>query len=41
MSLQYLIDLSANDYIEVAVRVGAPTLSWYGGHSWFMGYMIG
>jgi len=37
-----IIDLAANDYVEVAVRnVAAANLTWYGGHSWFMGYLIG
>ena len=37
-----IIDLAANDYVEVAVRnVASANITWYGGHSWFMGYLIG
>jgi hypothetical protein len=37
-----ILNLAANDYVEVAVRnVASANLSWYGGHSWFMGYLIG
>jgi len=37
-----MLDLAANDYVEVAVRnVASANTSWYGGHSWFMGYLIG
>ena len=37
-----MLNLAANDYVEVAVRnIAAANLTWYGGHSWFMGYLIG
>ena len=36
-----LLDLAVNDEIRLAVRASAANLSWYGGHSWFQGYLIG
>jgi len=38
----FIMQLAANDTASVAVRSLASTnLSWYGGHSWFMGYLLG
>ena len=36
-----LMDLAVNDTIRIAVRSGSPNVQWYGGHSWFQGYLIG
>jgi lipid-A-disaccharide synthase-like uncharacterized protein len=36
-----VMNLSANDYVDIAVRTAGSNLQWYGGHSWFMGYLIG
>jgi hypothetical protein len=36
-----ILGLQTNDYVDLAVRQGTNTLTWYGGHSWFMGFLIG
>jgi len=36
-----ILGLQINDYVDLAVRVSTNTLTWYGGHSWFMGFLIG
>ena len=42
MPAALLMDLSVNDEIRIAVRASAShNLQWYGGHSWFQGYLIG
>ena len=41
MNGSLMLDLAVNDTIRIAVRNGSPNLQWYGGHSWFQGYLIG
>jgi len=41
MNSSLMMDLAVNDTIRIAVRNGSPNLQWYGGHSWFQGYLIG
>lgn len=41
MNLSILMNLAVNDYVDVAVRTGASNVQFYGGHSWFMGYLLG
>ena len=36
-----ILGLSENDYVDLVVRQSTNTLTWYGGHSWFMGFLIG
>lgn len=36
-----ILELSTNDYVDLVVRVSTNNLSWYGGHSTFMGFLIG
>ena len=35
-----MLNLVTNDYIDLCVRSGTPNLQWYGGCSWFMGYLL-
>jgi hypothetical protein len=37
----FTIKLAAGDYVDIAVRSGAQTLAYYGGHSFFQGYLLG
>lgn len=41
MNASIMMDLAVNDTIRIAVRNTYPNLQWYGGHSWFQGYLIG
>lgn len=37
-----ILNLAVNDYVQLAVRsASAANLQWYGGHSTFLGYLIG
>ena len=36
-----IMSLATNDYVQIGVRPGAGSMYWYGGHSWFMGYLLG
>ena len=36
-----VLNLAVNDYVQMAVRLGAQNVQWYGGHSTFFGYLIG
>jgi len=36
-----LLNLAANDFVDIAVRTGSSNVQWYGAHSWIMGYLIG
>jgi len=36
-----LLNLAANDFIDIAVRTGTNNVQWYGPHSWIMGYLVG
>ncbi len=37
-----ILSLAANDYIQIGVRnLGSANLTWYAGHSWWYGYLIG
>ena len=37
----FTMKLAAGDYVDLAVRSGAATLSYYSGHSLFQGYLLG
>ena len=37
----FVFDLSANDYVDIAVRAGSNALNIYSGHSFFGGHLIG
>jgi hypothetical protein len=37
----FYMSLSANDYVELYMRDGAPTITIYSGHSFFGGHLIG
>jgi len=37
----FIMNLAANDYVDLRVRTGSVTVSYYGGHSWFQGYLLG
>lgn len=37
---QITLELAVNDYVDIAVRTGAPNLQWYGGHSWITGHFV-
>jgi len=36
-----LLNLAANDFVDIAVRTGSSNVQWYGPHSWIMGYLVG
>ena len=36
-----IIELAAGDYIGVIPRLATSSITWYGGHSAFWGYLIG
>jgi len=37
----FTMKLAAADYVDIAVRSGAPTIAYYAGHSFFQGYLLG
>jgi len=37
----FYMNLSANDYVELYVRTGGPTITIYNGHSFFGGHLVG
>jgi hypothetical protein len=37
----FMLNLAANDYVDLRVRTSAPTIAYYAGHSWFQGRLIG
>lgn len=37
----FLLNLTAGDYVELFMRNGASTITIYGGHSFFGGYLVG
>lgn len=41
VSGSFTLKLNVNDYVEIFVRTGAPTITTYGGHSNFSGFLIG
>jgi hypothetical protein len=41
LNMSVALDLSANDYVEVWARAGGGSTTYYTGHSWFGGYLIG
>jgi len=41
LSGSVIMELSANDFIQVANRNGGATITYYGGHSAFWGFLIG
>lgn len=38
--MSFILKLSANDYVDLRVRSGYPTINFYAGHSFFQGYLI-
>lgn len=41
VSMSVLMSLAANDYVQVVQRNVSATLTTYGGHSYFSGYLLG
>jgi len=41
ISSSILLNLAANDFVDIAVRADAVNVQWYGAHSTFSGYLIG
>jgi hypothetical protein len=37
----FILKLSANDYVDLRVRLGGYSFTYYAGHSWFQGYLLG
>jgi hypothetical protein len=37
----FILKLAANDYVDLRVRSGSNTITYYAGHSWFQGYLLG
>lgn len=37
----FLLNLSANDFVDLRVRSGSSAITYYSGHSFFQGYLLG